>query len=56
MKKEVEKEKIKPKITHYLKNGEVRDSMEGYPVPVNEHTKLFYNMMAAVVIPEDKTV
>lgn len=43
-----EQNKEKPIITHYLKNGEKRDSMEGYKVPVNEKTKAAYMLLATV--------
>jgi hypothetical protein len=40
------------KITHHLANGEIRDSMKGYMVPVNEKTEIFYNLLASYNPPK----
>lgn len=43
----------KPEIIHYLKNGKVRESMDGCQVPVNERTKAAY-MLIATYRPQNK--
>lgn len=43
----------KGKITHHLANGEIRESMQGHMVSVNEKTKLFYQLLASYT-PENK--
>lgn len=40
-------EETKVKITHHLSNGEIRESMKGYPVPVTERTKIAYSIIAS---------
>ncbi len=46
-----EKEKHKQiKVVHIMADGSVRDSVEGYPVPVNDITKPAYNILAAMAI------
>ena len=35
-----------PKITHIMADGSVRDSIEGYEVPVNDYTEICYQMLA----------
>lgn len=44
------------KITHILKNGEVRDSMEGYIVPVNEDTMPFYMSIVSYAKNKNKKI
>lgn len=46
IKKKKEKEPIK--IVHIMKDGTVRDSIEGYVIPVNNDTKVLYNMLAGI--------
>lgn len=47
--KRKEEEKKGPvKITHIMKDGTVRDSIEGYEIPVNEDTKIIYAMLAGI--------
>lgn len=40
------KPKFKGKITHIMADGSVRDSIEGYVVPYNEHTAICYELLA----------
>lgn len=40
----MENEEIK--ITHVMADGTVRDSIEGYEVPVNEQTENAYRLLA----------
>ena len=35
------------KIIHHLQNGEIRESMEGYEVPVTPRTEEFYKLLAS---------
>jgi hypothetical protein len=46
----------KPKITHIMADGTVRDSVEGVVIPVTEETKPFYQLLAAMVKEKDKSV
>jgi len=41
-----EAEKKVPRITHIMADGSVRDSIEGYEVPVNDQTKGAYMLLA----------
>lgn len=38
----------KIKITHVMKDGTERDSIEGVVIPLNEKTELFYNTMKSI--------
>ena len=44
------KEKEPVKITHIMKDGTVRDSIEGYVIPYNQQTKIIYQMLAGVKV------
>ena len=49
----------KIKITHVMKDGTERDSIEGVVIPLNEKTELFYNPMKTIakrVAQEDAIV
>jgi len=46
--KKAEKSKRPIEIIHIMKDGTVRDSIEGYEIPVNEDTKVIYAMLAGV--------
>lgn len=49
----------KIKITHVMKDGTERDSIEGVVIPLNEKTELFYNTMKTIakrVAQEDAIV
>lgn len=41
-----EKKKLVPRITHVMADGTIRDSIEGYEVPVNDQTKGAYMILA----------
>lgn len=45
-KKSVPKPPVEHKITHIMADGSVRDSIEGYVVPYNEHTAIVYELLA----------
>ncbi|GEM_PF-2139782 len=49
-KKSKENEKKPIEIIHIMKDGTVRDSIEGYEIPVNEDTKIIYAMLAGIKI------
>lgn len=34
------------RITHHLANGETRESMKGYKVPINDRTIVAYRILA----------
>jgi hypothetical protein len=34
------------RITHHLANGETRESMKGYKVPINDRTIVAYQILA----------
>lgn len=40
------------KIIHHLQNGEIRETMEGYEVPVTQRTEEFYRLLAAYKIKQ----
>lgn len=40
-------EKSEVKIIHHLQNGEIRESMKGYEVPVTPRTEEFYRLLAS---------
>lgn len=42
----MEKKKKVPKIIHIMADGSIRDSIEGYEVPVNGDTKVAYMLLA----------
>ncbi len=44
----------KLKITHVMKDGTERDSIEGLVVPLNEKTELFYNTISSIVKRNEK--
>ncbi|MEM1483903.1 hypothetical protein V6615_03370 [Oscillospiraceae bacterium PP1C4] len=48
------KPKLHPnvKITHVMADGTIRDSVEGYEVPINEYTKVAYHMIANAVLKD----
>ena len=37
------------KITYVMKNGTIRDSMEGYVVPYNKDTEMYYRIWAEIL-------
>nr|WP_319487614.1 hypothetical protein [uncultured Caproiciproducens sp.] len=45
-KKSDPKPELKPRITHIMADGSVRDSVEGYVVPYNNYTAVCYQMLA----------
>jgi hypothetical protein len=53
MKKQEEHKQIR--VVHIMADGSVRDSVEGYPVPVNDITRPAYNILAAMAmrVPEN---
>jgi hypothetical protein len=50
------------RVVHIMADGSVRDSVEGYPVPVNDITRPAYNILATMALQarekeaEQKTV
>lgn len=40
------------KIIHHLQNGEIRETMEGYEVPVTPRTEEFYRLLATYKIKQ----
>lgn len=38
------------RVVHIMADGRVRDSVEGYPVPVNDITRPAYNILAAMAV------
>lgn len=53
MKKSGEHKQIK--IVHIMADGSIRDSVEGYPVPVNDITRPAYNILAAMALRSMRT-
>ena len=51
-KKPVTKPVIKPKITHIMADGSVRDSIEGYVIPYNQQTAIVYELLAKYSKPQ----
>lgn len=43
-----QKEPFHPKVIHTMADGSVRDSVDGYYVPVNETTKVAYQMLVTM--------
>lgn len=39
-------------ITHTMADGSIRESVDGYKIPVNEKTKPLYHLLAKII---DKT-
>lgn len=48
MKKSGEHKQIK--VVHIMADGSIRDSVDGYPVPVNDITRPAYNVLANIAI------
>ena len=48
MKKSGEHKQIK--VVHIMADGSVRDSVDGYPVPVNDITRPAYNLLANIAL------
>ena len=48
MKKKVEHRQIR--VVHIMADGSVRDSVEGYPVPLNDITRPAYNILTTVTL------
>ncbi|HCC01466.1 MAG TPA: hypothetical protein DEP60_02055 [Ruminococcaceae bacterium] len=48
MRENTEQKKIK--VVHIMADGSVRDSVDGYPVPVNDVTKPAYNILATMAL------
>lgn len=46
--------KRKGKITFIMADGSVRDTLEGYEVPVNENTAIVYRMLAMATLKRMK--
>lgn len=41
---------FKPIITHTMYNGTMRDSVEGYVVPINNETKIAYTLLVKWIL------
>jgi uncharacterized membrane protein (UPF0127 family) len=48
MHKKTEHRKIK--VVHIMADGNIRDSVDGYPVPVNDITKPAYNILSTMAL------
>lgn len=48
MKKQEEHKQIR--VVHIMADGSVRDSVEGYPVPVNDITRPAYTILATMAL------
>lgn len=49
-KKSKKKEKEPIKITHIMRDGTERKSVEGYVIPYNEQTKIVYMMLTGISV------
>jgi hypothetical protein len=49
-------EDFKPVIIHTMADGSIRDSVEGYFVPVNEYTRTAYQILANNILKQCKAL